>query len=241
MAWSAPTRAVCDLPLLDPECPTILVADALRQAGWFLGKRTVEHNAGLRLVADGRGGTKAKFYYQVFLSLMSCLRLCPRIPSGAVQSFYQCLLQGFRVAPGQPDKTYKAIIAADGDLGPLALEDEDEPQITDAIEDGLVFPGDSPRRRRAPVVSFCSPFSSVFFFIVLFSRSALFVCLLWPPALAVNSAQGKSGTRGTHQSKSGTRKASPGRSGGKEAPGALDSQLPWLQFDVNDGTQGSAQ
>jgi hypothetical protein len=105
--WAKPMIA-----LEDEACPNLLLMEELKRAGWVFEEKRAVHEApfGAEPVYDSREALRQKSYYRVLLRLPNLFLLCSRIPSDEPVSFYRCLLTGFAVTAGHPDKCYKAVL-----------------------------------------------------------------------------------------------------------------------------------
>ena len=145
-------RAVPRHNLLDPKCPTLVITAYLRKQGWTSAAHAVTHETLAIADFDGVEAIKRKFYYQAVVALSRCLPLTSCLPSREPQNYYKLLLRGLKAEPGEPAKTYQAILDSDSvkkGRAPEPLAVEDKPgEDSGGDSDGVKCP--QPLRDRSP-------------------------------------------------------------------------------------------
>ena len=98
--------------IMDPNCPTLCITWALRNAGWTPFKKTmiVKADNVAKKECDGREAVKWKFYFQVLWIIDKILPLTSSVPSQQPIKFYKFLLRGVPVEPYLTDQQYTLVL-----------------------------------------------------------------------------------------------------------------------------------
>ena len=128
-----PVVAVPLCLLTDPSCPVLWLIRQLTARRWRSHYGVVVHTTtDARRVMDAREDTRMRPYLQVVLDINKYLRLCDTIPSDQPMAFFELLLAGQRVVPGEGNAAYKLQLAQ------LTARRKKMPLL--AVEDAPVVP-----------------------------------------------------------------------------------------------------
>ena len=139
---------------LDPKCPYLIVRGHLRRLGWEPTAALCDHLDRAIGGFDGLKATRMKPYLQVLIAIDRTMVLTSHIPSREPMSFYNALLKGLKVEPGEKDRHYQMLLHSlkkrKGEFGdPLPIEDVPEPAGDEVIL-ALPQPPKSKRARGGP-------------------------------------------------------------------------------------------
>ena len=103
---SDPVRAKPRIELMDPKCPAQLVYDALMDRGWKPVAALCDHQDHAVSTFDGRLAIRMRSYYQALLQIRTVMPLTSHLPSQEPVHYYNLLLKGTRVEPGETAQHY---------------------------------------------------------------------------------------------------------------------------------------
>jgi len=126
-----PRRLADAIPLLDQECPTLTLQDALDSRGWPPEARKVLHDSVIhpwvRQPYDCRNLIQNRFYLQCCIHWDQVAEAVPStMPSAQPQLYYRLLLAGKSVEPGMGNDHYKLCWKDEGEPKPLEDQGSDE-------------------------------------------------------------------------------------------------------------------
>jgi len=143
-----PTKTKSRLDLMDPSCPALVVYDALLARHWQPVQALCDHKDARVAEFDGRLSTRMRAYYQSLLAVEKTLPLTSHLPSQEPVRYYDLLLKGVAVEPGQAAKDlmviWNGLRKRKGQPPePIPLEDRAPPRDADKVI--LALPGLDPR------------------------------------------------------------------------------------------------